>query len=106
MGSNEQDKLLKYFYIILRNKKKGAPRKFIFYFQYKILIVKKLIKKVNKKMVLFSKGYNAEFINKLNDNTFKVTLHVSGNGDYLPKYSGNLDIINCAAIKVTERLVK
>ena len=51
----------KYFYIILRNKKKGAPRKFIFYFQYKILkkeilltfLEKKIFKSLNNNKILF-----------------------------------------------------
>ena len=43
----------------------------------------------------------------LNDNGVVVmSIKVRGTGDYLPAYAGNLDIINCAAIKVTERLVK
>ena len=43
----------------------------------------------------------------INDNGVVImSIKVRGTGDYLPAYAGNLDIINCAAIKVTERLVK
>lgn len=43
----------------------------------------------------------------MNDNGVVVmSIKVRGTGDYLPPYAGNLDIINCAAIKITERLVK
>ncbi len=35
-----------------------------------------------------------------------VTVKVSGLGDYLPKYAGNLDIINCAAIAAAEHYAK
>lgn len=31
-----------------------------------------------------------------------TTIKVLGNGDYLPQYAGNLDIINCAAIAMAE----
>jgi len=35
-----------------------------------------------------------------------LTIRVRGMGDYLPKYAGNLDIINCAAIAVAEEFAK
>jgi acetaldehyde dehydrogenase (acetylating) len=34
-----------------------------------------------------------------------MSVRVKGVGDYLPPYAGNLDIINCAAIKITQKLV-
>lgn len=43
----------------------------------------------------------------MNENGIVVlSIRVKGAGDYLPEYAGNLDIINCAAIKVTEKLCK
>ena len=35
-----------------------------------------------------------------------LSVKVRGTGDFLPKYAGNLDIINCAAIKMLEVLWK
>jgi acetaldehyde dehydrogenase len=35
-----------------------------------------------------------------------VMVRVQGLGDYLPKYAGNLDIINCAAISMAEEYAK
>jgi acetaldehyde dehydrogenase (acetylating) len=35
-----------------------------------------------------------------------VMVKAQGLGDYLPKYAGNLDIINCAAIAVAEEYAK
>jgi acetaldehyde dehydrogenase (acetylating) len=35
-----------------------------------------------------------------------TTVKVLGNGDYLPRYAGNLDIINCAAVGIAERIAR
>lgn len=41
----------------------------------------------------------------INENGILIlSVKVKGAGDYLPSYAGNLDIINCAAINVAEKL--
>jgi acetaldehyde dehydrogenase len=40
----------------------------------------------------------------INSNTIHFAVQVSGSGDYLPSYSGNLDIINVAAIQAAESI--
>jgi acetaldehyde dehydrogenase len=41
----------------------------------------------------------------ITDDVLVLSIKVKGTGDYLPEYAGNLDIINCAAIEVTKKLV-
>lgn len=38
------------------------------------------------------------------DGILILSIKVKGAGDYLPSYAGNLDIINCAALNIVERL--
>jgi acetaldehyde dehydrogenase (acetylating) len=47
-------------------------------------------------------GYKLEAGPIVVDGGIRLDLSVEGLGDYLPKYAGNLDIINCAAIAVAE----
>jgi acetaldehyde dehydrogenase (acetylating) len=42
----------------------------------------------------------------VNGGRVMTTIKVLGNGDYLPRYAGNLDIINCAAIGIAERIAR
>jgi acetaldehyde dehydrogenase (acetylating) len=37
--------------------------------------------------------------------TVLVSVNIIGSGDYLSKYSGNLDVINCAAIHVLKQII-
>lgn len=41
---------------------------------------------------------------QIESNRVVVMIKIVGIGDYLPKYAGNLDIINCAAIAVAEKM--
>lgn len=50
--------------------------------------------------------YDLVMFPKLDENNIVVlSIRVKGIGDYLPPYAGNLDIINCAAIKVAKQLI-
>lgn len=55
-----------------------------------------------QKIQAYVPGYKLESEPMLVDGGIRVDLSVEGLGDYLPKYAGNLDIINCAAIAVAE----
>ena len=66
--------------------------------------VKNILKMVNIKMKKYSKGYKADFIGQVNNFCIKITLKVTGDGDYLPKYSGNLDIITNMAANIARKL--
>lgn len=45
-------------------------------------------------------------VKDLKDDVVMMIIEVEGLGDYLPKYSGNLDIINASAIKIAEEKAK
>ncbi|MES2217673.1 MAG: acetaldehyde dehydrogenase (acetylating) [Pseudomonadota bacterium] len=48
-------------------------------------------------------GYEIIVGPMIDNNRIVVMVRVKGQGDYLPEYAGNLDIINCAALVVAER---
>ena len=49
-------------------------------------------------------GYDLAFEPKIIEKRLVIMIKIVGNGDYLPKFSGNLDIINASAIKVAEHI--
>lgn len=59
-----------------------------------------------KNIKTYVPNYEIASLPTLNENGILIlSVKVKGNGDYLPSYAGNLDIINCAAIKVVEKLI-
>lgn len=51
-------------------------------------------------------GYEVIVPPTLKEGTIVMIVKVIGSGDYLPKYAGNLDIINCAGIIIAEEFAK
>lgn len=49
-------------------------------------------------------GYKLKVEPQFEDNRITTIVQVQGAGDYLPVYAGNLDIINCAAVDLAERI--
>lgn len=61
------------------------------------------INNLSKKLNEYIPKYQINMpLSKIKDGIAAVNIKVEGSGDYLPSYAGNLDIINCAAIKALE----
>jgi len=63
-------------------------------------LIKKSIINVNKIIKKYIPQYNAKYFESFDDNIFRVTIRVVGQGDYLPEFSGNLDIINSSSMHI------
>ena len=59
--------------------------------------ISKVLKKINKNIKFYIPGFNGKFFKTDSENFFRITIRVVGQGDYLPSYAGNLDIITSAA---------
>ncbi|MBE3022569.1 acetaldehyde dehydrogenase (acetylating) [Campylobacter sp. 7477a] len=68
--------------------------------------IKKAVNEMVVKIKNYVPGYSLVVMPKYANGTIMLTVKVQGAGDYLPKYAGNLDIINCAAIEVAEKIAK
>ena len=67
---------------------------------------KELLKLTIIRMTKYIKGHKMVIEPVVTDDVISVKTHTIGRGDYLPKYAGNLDIINCAAIAAGEHYAK
>jgi acetaldehyde dehydrogenase (acetylating) len=59
-----------------------------------------------KRITQYVPGYQLIVPPTIEGGKVMTTVKVLGNGDYLPRYAGNLDIINCAAIGIAERIAR
>lgn len=72
----------------------------------KMKLLKAKILKTAQKIQKYVPGYRITLGPVFENNRITIMNKVIGSGDYLPKYAGNLDIINCAAITVAEEYAK
>ena len=64
------------------------------------------VKEMEKTVQTYVPGYRLRQEPIFDGNRVTVFIEVEGAGDYLPKYSGNLDIMTAAAVKVAEEWAK
>jgi len=64
------------------------------------------IKEMEQEVRSYVPGYKLRQEPIFDGNRITIFIEVEGAGDYLPKYSGNLDIMTAAAIKVAEEWAK
>ena len=67
---------------------------------------KEILRKTIIRMTKYIKGHKMIIEPTVIDDVISVKTITIGKGDYLPKYAGNLDIINCAAIAAGEHYAK
>ena len=68
--------------------------------QYK----KKQINFINKIIKSYIPNYNARIFPLVEKKILRITIRVIGQGDYLPTYAGNLDIITSSAIHLAKAI--
>jgi len=66
--------------------------------------MKKSINYINKKIQNYIPDYNAKIFKTFENNIVRVTIRVVGQGDYLPRYAGNLDIITSSAVYLSKMI--
>lgn len=69
-------------------------------------VIRKSVREMEMKIKKYVPGYSIVLEPTFENGRVTTTLQVVGLGDYLPKYSGNLDIITCAAIEIAENYAK
>jgi acetaldehyde dehydrogenase len=68
--------------------------------------IRESVDRMMARIVAYVPGYQLIVPPTIEGGKVMTTVKVLGNGDYLPRYAGNLDIINCAAIGIAERIAR
>lgn len=71
-----------------------------------IIRVRRAVIKIVEHIQQYVPGYQLIVPPTIENGRLIVMVRVRGNGDYLPQYAGNLDIINCAAVAMAEEYAR
>jgi acetaldehyde dehydrogenase len=71
-----------------------------------LAVITQEVNRMVEKVQAYVPGYQLEAVPFVDGDQVTLVISVEGAGDYLPKFAGNLDIINCAAIAVVEEFAK
>lgn len=69
-------------------------------------ILKSSIDKIVKEVQKYIPGYQIILNPTVDNNKIVIMVKITGQCNYLPSYAGNLDVINCAAIRMAEEYAK
>ena len=64
--------------------------------------IEDVVSKINKRIKVYIPQYNAKVFKSVEKNIIRITIRVIGQGDYLPTYAGNLDIITSSAVYLSK----
>jgi acetaldehyde dehydrogenase len=68
--------------------------------------IKEEVSKITNKIAEYVPGYKVITGPLYENGSVTTIVQVTGSGDYLPEYAGNLDIITCAAVKLAEEYAR
>lgn len=68
--------------------------------------ISKAVGRVEKELQKYVPGYKVVLGPVYENGRVTTSIEVTGSGDFLPSYAGNLDIITCAAIEIAENYAR
>lgn len=68
--------------------------------------ISKVIKQTEKELQKYVPGYKVVLGPVYENGRVTTSIEVTGSGDFLPAYAGNLDIITCAAVEIAENYAR
>ena len=68
--------------------------------------IREAVSQTEKELRQYVPGYRVVLEPTYENGRVTTIIEVTGSGDYLPSYAGNLDIITCAAVEIAENYAR